>query len=142
MPNCPSRPSLHFNSICMSKAAKSLRGNQPQRHSLSASLELLKHRRQPLEKANQRVSTGPLWEEKRALILTRWKMPAPTGAPLHTAGLISITWRPTIHQQTETRAWSSSPFTVATKLTYPKKPMNLFPLALEWLFESLNQCGM
>lgn len=36
MPNCPSRPSLHFNSICMSKAAESLRGNQPQRHSLSA----------------------------------------------------------------------------------------------------------
>lgn len=36
MPNCPSRPFLHFNSICMSKAAESLRGNQPQRHSLSA----------------------------------------------------------------------------------------------------------
>lgn len=34
--NCPSKPSLHFNSICMSKAAESLRGNQPQRHSLSA----------------------------------------------------------------------------------------------------------
>lgn len=36
IPNCPSRPSLHFNSICMSKAVESLRGNQPQRHSLSA----------------------------------------------------------------------------------------------------------
>lgn len=36
MPNHPSRPSFHFNSICMSKAAESLRGNQPQRHSLSA----------------------------------------------------------------------------------------------------------
>lgn len=36
MPNCPSRPSLYFSSICMSKAAESLRSNQPQRHSLSA----------------------------------------------------------------------------------------------------------
>lgn len=108
---------------------------------LSASLELLKHR-QPLEKANQRVSTGPLWEEKRALILTRWKMPAPTGAPLHTAGIISITGRPTIHQQTETRAWIFALFTDATKLTHPKEPVNRFPLALEGLFECLNQCAM
>lgn len=36
MPSCPSRPSLYFSPICMSKAAKSLRGNQPQRHSLCA----------------------------------------------------------------------------------------------------------
>ena len=36
MPNCPYRPCLHFNAICMSKAAESLRGNQPQRHSVSA----------------------------------------------------------------------------------------------------------
>lgn len=36
MPNCPSRPSLHSSYICMSKAGESLRGNQPQRHSLSA----------------------------------------------------------------------------------------------------------
>lgn len=36
MPNHPSRLSFHFNSICMSKAAESLRGNQPQQHSLSA----------------------------------------------------------------------------------------------------------
>lgn len=95
MPNCPSRPLLHFNSICMSKAAESLRGNQPQRHIVSvfsASLELLKHHRS-LEKANQRASTGPLWEEKRALILTQCKMPAPTGAPLYTAGIICITGR-------------------------------------------------
>lgn len=88
---------------------------------LSASLELLEHRRQPWEKANQRVSTGPLWEEKGALILTRWKMPKPTGAPLHTAGLISITGRTMIHQQTETRTWISSPYTMATKLIHPPK---------------------
>ena len=36
MPKCPSRPSVHFSSICMSKAEESLRGNQPQRHGLRA----------------------------------------------------------------------------------------------------------
>lgn len=36
MPKCPSRLSLHFSSICMSKAAESLKGSQPQQHSLSA----------------------------------------------------------------------------------------------------------
>lgn len=36
MPKCPSRPPLHFSSICMSKAAESLKGNQPRRQSLGA----------------------------------------------------------------------------------------------------------
>lgn len=92
---------------------------------LGASPELLKHRRQPAEKVSQRVSTGLLWEEKRALILTRRKIPAPTGAPLHIAGIISVAGRPVILQQTETGA---------TELTQTKMPMNVSARALEWLF--------
>lgn len=36
MLQCPFRPFLLFSSICMSKPAESLKGTQPQRHSLSA----------------------------------------------------------------------------------------------------------
>lgn len=36
MPQCPFRPFLHFTSICMSKPAESLKGSQPQQHSLSS----------------------------------------------------------------------------------------------------------
>lgn len=134
MPNCPSRPILLCNCICMSEAEESLRSSQPQRHSLRAQRppqELLKHRHPSGESESEGLHRTLTGGERSASSLTWWKIPATTGAT------VPRSWdnkyhRETLefHQKTETRGRISAPFAVATGLTHSRKPMNLLPLLL------------
>lgn len=128
IPNCPSGPSLHSKSICMSKAAESLRRNQPQRHSLSA-------QRLPGAAAassafggskSQSLHRSPMGGEESSYSNSM------ENASTH-RGTVTHSWDSKYQRETRhpPANWEQSmdlflPFTNATKLIHPKKPMNLF----------------
>lgn len=144
MPHCPSRPPLHFNSICMSKAAESLRGNQPQRHRLRA---------QCLTGATEGSSA---YGESESHSLYRSPMGGEESSYSNSVenacthgGSVTHSWDNKYHGKSRRTTGKVRPahgFLYSplppTWIIPPKKPMNVSLCFRGGLFECLNRCGM
>lgn len=144
MPNCPSRPSLHFNSICMSKAAESLRGNQPRRRSLGA--QCLPRAAEASQSAfgeseSESLYRSPMGGEESSYSNSVENASAHRGTVPHS-------WANKYHRETHhpPANWDQSmdffpPFSVSAKLTHPKKANeSLSPCSTMAIWKSESVC--